>query len=125
MSRFSSIVLLFLLSTLVLSEGAGATVESTGETHTVDDVVQACLDSPHQFAVCDMVLELQQFQNDTLSTLKRKIRIGAYETLIITAANAAATGKIRWRKPILMFPETYQIIDLQKDKVLFLLEKRF
>ncbi len=104
--------LIFVLIFLLPALGFGAT--NSDLDPKLDALVQGCLRQARRDRICDGLITLKMVGDDSIEAIKEYIDLGVYEYYMLTAANAALTGRIRVRFPI--FRGKWQVIlDSQRD----------
>lgn len=92
----------------------------------LDQLVQACVQSEKRDDVCNTLIQVHQIGDDAVEAIKAFVHLGPFEYAVLTAANFAATGRLRVRPQPILRKDVQNTIDYNKDGIVtIVLEKNF
>jgi hypothetical protein len=91
----------------------------------LDDIVSSCTLQKKRDKICDSIITARQIGNDSVEFIKEYMDLPPYAYSMLTALNFLGTGRIRIKTKSSIFKKTDHIYDLQRDKITFIVERKF
>lgn len=95
----------------------------------IDDVVEACVQQTKltevQDPICEALFTMKQIGDDSIEFIKTYFKLSPRAYALLTVANAATTGRVRFKTRCLWLDKTDEIYDFKPGEFMYTIERRF
>lgn len=127
--RHAVILIIFLYDQSAYAGKLPLNPSAADREQRIDDVVEACVQksrmTEEQDPICDALFTMKQIGDDSIEFIKMYFKLSPRTYAFLTVANAATTGRIRFKTKCFWLDKTDEIYDFKPGEFFYTIERRF